>query len=118
MDSNKLVEGILNKVAAIQGGPAHTPTRPPQDDVVQPVGNLANPFPHNEQKPSDLGGAARETNMRGEGRHLAAIPKDITAKVGPRAIKETNSPSIKKVAGFTQHILRGFADEFSKVAKG
>lgn len=117
MDSNELVENILNKVAAIQGGPAHTPARPPQDDKVQPVGDLANPFPHNEQIPSDLGGGC-ETNMRGEGRHLAAIPKDITAKVGPRSIKETNNPAIKKVAGFNEHLLRGFADEFAKVARG
>jgi len=117
-ENQTLLDSILEKTAAIQGGPAHTPARPPQEDKVQPVGDLANPFMHNEQRTSDVGGPSGETNMRGEGRHLAAIPKDITAKVGPRSTSETNSPSIKKVAAFNEHFLRGFADEFSKVARG
>ncbi len=116
-DQQALLQSVLEKTAAIQGGPAHTPVRPPQDDKVQAVGDLANPFPHNVQKASDLGGATGETNMRGEGNQLAAIPKDITAKVGPRSLKETNSPSIKKVASFSEPLLRGFADEFSKVSR-
>ncbi len=114
--NNELLEKVLNKVAAIQGGPAHTPVRPPGDDTIQPVGDLANPFMHNEQKASDVGGPKGETNLRGEGNQLAAIPADITAKVGPRSLKDTNKPSIKKVASFSESVIRGFSDEFTKIS--
>ncbi|KKN61954.1 hypothetical protein LCGC14_0516320 [marine sediment metagenome] len=109
---------LLKKLAAIQGGPAHTPANPPQEDKVQPVGALENTFPHNTQVPAGFGGKG-ETNMRGEGNQLAAIPKDITAKVGPRSVKDTNNPTIKKVAsaGIEDALLAGFVDEFNKIAR-
>ncbi len=89
---------------------------PDNKDTVQPVGDLANPFPHNVQKASDVGGPKGETNMRGEGNQLAAIPADITAKVGPRSLKDTNKPSIKKVAAFNDSFIRGFSEEFTKIS--
>jgi hypothetical protein len=111
---------LLKKLAEIQGGPAHTPANPPQEDKVQPVGSLENPFPLNEQIPSNVSGKNKsETNMRGEGNQLAAIPKGVTAKVGPRSVKDTNNPTIKKVAsaGIEDALLAGFVDEFNKIAR-
>jgi hypothetical protein len=119
----QITQNLLEKMANIQGGPKHTPTNPPQDDKVQPVGNLENPFAHNIQHPSGFTGKnvgdphtksapKGETNMRSG--HLAAIPKDISAKVGPRSKSQTNNPYIKKVAS-DDHVMFGFFDEFANI---
>ena len=91
--------GLLEKCGIY--GPLHTPTNPPQEGKVQPVGAIEQPFQlHGEQKSSGSGG--RETNMRGDGNQLAAIPGGIIGgKVGPRPSKKVQ-----------EAMYKGFKEEF------
>lgn len=109
--------GLLEKCGIY--GPLHTPTDPPQQGKVQPVGSIEQPFQlHGEQKPSDLTGSnvgppktksapARETNMWGDGDKLPAIPGGIIGgKVGPRPSKKVQ-----------EAMYRGFKEEFHGLSR-
>ncbi len=104
---------------------------PDNKDTVQPVGGAAQPVHYDKQKTSDVAGdpgrsprapaPKGETNMRGDGNQIAAIPDGIIgAKVGPRSMAETQRkyyPKLEKKSSLQERMQISFLDEFQNISK-
>lgn len=112
----KFLIPIMEKLGVIGDYPKGTNVMGPiNEDKVQPVGDLNNPYMHNTQKASG-GSSKRETNMRGEGNQLAAIPGGIVGgKVGPRPLSDSNRKYLPKFEKKSSALEFGFLDEFNKI---
>lgn len=114
----KFLIPIMEKIGVIGDYPKGTNIMGPDNkDKAQPTGDLANPYFHNTQKESDMGGPSkRETNMRGEGNQSAAIPGGIVGgKVGPRPLSDSNRKYMPKFEKKSSALEYGFLDEFNKI---
>ena len=124
----KFLIPIMEKIGVIGDYPKGTNVMGPDNkDKVQPTGDLANPYLHNTQKVSDMGQNKKfyfptsnppkgETNMRGEGNQLAAIPGGIVGgKVGPRPLSDSNRKYLPKFEKKSSALQYGFLDEFNKI---